>query len=312
MGKVVSFFRAYKMLVVLIVMAAVMGAASPFFLTSANAINVLRQASSYGIIACGITFAIISGEFDLSVGSTMSLCGLVSILAEPAFGQIPAILLALLAGFAVGLLNGVLIAKAHINSFIVTIGSMGLVKGIALKISNGTPVISSNAWFGEIGNGAVAGIPNLAVFFIATALFSSCCLSRTRFGRNVYAVGGNKEVARNNGVDVEFHKTAAFVISSLTAAIAGVLLASRLNTGSALYGDNAALFVISGVVIGGTSLCGGVGNIPMSVIGIFIFTLITNSLDLLRVYSYYQTVIRGVLLMLIIGMDAFTRTRRER
>ena len=308
----INALRENKMILLLFAIFISMSFASPYFLTGSNMINVLMQTSTYGIMACGMSFVIISAEFDLSIGSTMSLCGLISILLAPITGQFLAIVIALLAGSAIGLANGLLIARAKISSFIVTIGMMSLVKGLALKISGGSPVISQNAWFNALGNSTVAGIPTQIVIFAGVVFISMYVLSRTRFGRNIYAVGGNMEVAFNSGINVIFQKIAAFVICSFTAAAAGILLASRLNTGSALHGDRAALSVISGVVIGGTSLSGGVGSIFKSIIGILIFTLITNSLDLLRVFSYYQTAIRGALLILIIGIDAYTRNRSAR
>ena len=309
MNRIKTFFSEYRMILVLAAIFIAISSWSPFFLKANNLINVLVQASTYGIMACGMSFVIISGEFDLSIGSTLSMSGLIAILLEPALGQIPAILVALVAGTLVGVINGLLIAKAKISSFIVTIGTMSIFKGVALKISSGNPIISENPWFGQMGNGAILGAPNLVLVLIIFILVSSFVLYRTRFGRNLYAVGGSMEVARNSGIHVVAHKIIAFAINAFTAAVAGVLLASRLNSGSALYGDNAALSVISGVVIGGTSLSGGVGNIAKSIIGILIFTLITNSLDLLRVFSYYQTAIRGLLLIIIIGMDAYTANR---
>jgi ribose transport system permease protein len=143
-----------------------------------------------------------------------------------------------------------------------------------------------------------------ALFFI---LISHFVLSKTRFGRNVYLIGGNREVSTNSGIRVKFHGITVFMISGFTAAAAGVLLASRLNSSSALYGDAAALSVISGVVIGGTSLSGGKGSVLKSVVGILIVTLISNSLDILKVFSYYQMVIRGFVVVAIIGFDAYSR-----
>ncbi len=303
--------KEYKIAIVLFAIIVFMSIASPFFLTRDNLINVLLQASTYGIMACGMSFAIISGEFDLSIGSTMALGGLVSILLAPVIGQLGAILAAIVAGCAVGLINGLLIAKIKISSFIVTIATMGIFKGLALKISGGAPVLSENDWFYLIGNGTILGIPNLILVLILFIAIAQYVLAKTRFGRNVYTIGGNKEVAQNSGIDVETDKMIVFVISAFTAAVAGILLASRLNTGSALHGDSVALFVISGIVIGGTSLAGGIGSAIKSIIGILIFTLISNSLDLLRVFSYYQTTIRGILMIIIIGFDAYTRARSE-
>lgn len=310
MTQVKSFFKEQKSLGVLIVIIVAMSIASPFFLSGANLLNVLNQATIYGIMACGMTFAIINGEFDLSVGSILAFSGLVAVILEPMVGQVGSILLALASGMAFGLLNGFLIAKVKISSFIVTIGTMGIIKGLALKISGGNPISSSNPWYSEIGNGTLGGLPYSVIIFIILIAISWYVLSATRFGRNVYIIGGNAEVAHNSGINVLFHKTMVFVISGLCAAIAGIVLSSRLNTASAIQGDAASLAVISSVVIGGTSLVGGVGSIFKSIVGIFIFTIITNALDILGVFSYYQLMIRGILLVVIIGIDAYANTRK--
>lgn len=310
MTKVIQFLKVQRITILLVLIIVTMSFASPYFLTKATIINILLQTSLFGIMACGMSFAIIGAEFDLSVGSIMSLCGLLSIQLSNYMNQITAIIIAMVIGCFIGLLNGLLVSKGHISSFIVTIGTMGIVKGIALKISGGTPIISDSKWFGLIGSGTLLGIPNLLIIFLLVILISAYCLKRTRFGRNVYTIGGSMEVAHNSGINVNFYKTAIFMISAFTAALAGILLASRLNTGSALLGDNAALSVISGVVIGGTSLSGGVGSIYKSVTGMLVITLITISLDLLGIYSYYQTAIRGLLLVLIIGLGAYEKYQK--
>lgn len=304
-----KIIREQKPLIVLLAIIIVMSIASSFFLTIDNITNILIQASIYGIMACGMTFAIIGGDFDLSVGSIMALSGLISVLAEPYIGQIFSIMMGILSACLLGLVNGFLIAKCHISSFIATIGTSYIIKGIALKISDGNPIISKNSWYAEIGNGKLFGIPFLILLLIALVLITWYILTSTRFGRNIYTMGGNSEVAHNSGINIAFYKISVFILSGLAAGIAGILNSSKLNTASALQGDNAALSVITGVVIGGTSLIGGVGSIGKSIIGILIFSVITNALDLLGVFSYYQTAIRGILLILIIGLGAWSRTK---
>lgn len=304
-----KIIREQKPLIVLLAIIIVMSIASSFFLTIDNITNILIQASIYGIMACGMTFAIIGGDFDLSVGSIMALSGLISVLAEPYTGQIFSIMMGILSACLLGMVNGFLIAKCHISSFIATIGTSYIIKGIALKISNGSPIISKNSWYAEIGNGKLFGIPFLILLLIALVLITWYILTSTRFGRNIYTMGGNSEVAHNSGINIAFYKISVFILSGLAAGIAGILNSSKLNTASALQGDNAALSVITGVVIGGTSLIGGVGSIGKSIIGILIFSVITNALDLLGVFSYYQTAIRGILLILIIGLGAWSRAK---
>lgn len=306
--KIISEQKPFLVLLAIII---VMSFASSFFFTIDNITNILIQASIYGIMACGMTFAIIGGDFDLSVGSIMALSGLISVLAEPYTGQVFSIIMGILTACLLGLLNGFLIAKCHISSFIATIGTSYMIKGVALKISDGNPISSQNSWYALIGNGKLFGIPFLILILIALVLATWYILTSTRFGRNIYTMGGNAEVAHNSGIHVEFYKISVFILSGFAAGIAGILNSSKLNTASALQGDNAALSVITGVVIGGTSLIGGVGSIGKSIVGILIFSVITNALDLLGVFSYYQTAIRGILLIFIIGIGAWSRAQSK-
>jgi ribose transport system permease protein len=311
MKKMAQYAANNKPLILLAALVALMGSAFPYFLSVENLNNILTQSAIYGIMACGMTFAIIGGDFDLSIGSTMALSGLIAILTVPWLGQTGAILLALAVSALIGLLNGILVAKFTISSFIATIGMSSVVKGIALRISDGNPIASQNAAFSQLGNGALLGIRYPVIVMALLVLVTSYVLRSTRYGRNVYTIGGNLEVASNSGVNTVFSKASIFVLSALSAGVAGVLNASRLNTGSAVQGDSMALNVITGVVIGGTSLIGGVGGIGKSIIGIFIFSAINNALDVLGVYSYYQMAIRGLLLVVIIGMEAIARHHSE-
>ena len=305
MTKAKVFLKEQKTLVILVLFCVFTSIFIPGFLTGSNLINVLVQVSIYGITACGMTFAIISGEFDLSVGSTMALTGLLCVMLEPKIGQAGAILFALGAAALIGLVNGFLIAKCGISSFIVTIGMQYIIKGAALRISDGKPVQSQSSWFQNIGNSSVLGIPVMVLIMVACVLITGYVLRQTRFGRNVYTIGGSREVAHFSGVKVVRDKTMVFVIASLTAAIAGVLNASRLNTGSAAHGDTLALSVITGTVIGGTSLSGGIGSIGKTMSGILLLNVLSNALDIMRVYSYYQTAIRGLLLVAIIAFESY-------
>lgn len=305
MNRKVDFLKDQKTLVVLVLLFMLASIFVSGFFSVANFINILIQVSIYGITACGMTFAIIGGEFDLSVGSTMTTAGLLSVMLEPAVGQVCAILIALLFALLVGLINGMLIAKFNMSSFIITIGMQYVVKGFALRICDGRPVQSTNAWFSQLGNSTVCGIPIMVLVMVVCVLISAYVLKCTAFGRNVYTVGGNKEVAYYSGIPVVRTKTGTFVIAAVTAAIAGILNASRLNTGAATHGDSLSLSVITGVVIGGTSLTGGVGSIWKSIVGILLLNVLTNVLNLMRVYSYYQTAVRGILLIAIIAYESY-------
>lgn len=305
MTKAKVFLKEQKTLVILVLFFIFTSIFIPGFLTGSNLINVLVQVSIYEITACGMTFAIISGEFDLSVGSTMALTGLLCVMMEPKMGQVGAILFALAMAVLIGLVNGILIAKFRISSFIVTIGMQYIVKGVALRISDGKPVQSQSNWFQNIGNSSVLGIPVMVLIMLICVLITGYVLRQTRFGRNVYTIGGSREVAHFSGIKVVNDKTIVFVIASVTAAVAGILNASRLNTGAATHGDNLALSVITGTVIGGTSLSGGIGSIEKTMSGVLLLNVLSNALDIMRVYSYYQTAIRGILLIAIIAFESY-------
>lgn len=311
MKKCFQFAVRHRTLFMLILLIAVVSVLSPFFLTRDNIINLFTQTAIYGIMACGMTFAIIGGDFDLSIGSTLALSGLIAIMLEPSIGQVASILFALVCAVAIGAFNGFLVAYCGISSFIVTIGTSNIFKGVALRISDGDPIASTNTWFSQLGNGDLLGVPYMVLAMILLVLATSYVLNRTRYGRNVYAIGGSMEVAHSSGVNTQSTKASIFMLSALSAGIAGVLNASRLNTASAIQGDNVSLSVITGVVIGGTSLIGGIGGIGKSIIGIFIFQIITNALDLMGIYTYYQTGIRGLILVIIMATEAYSRHRAE-
>lgn len=309
MGKIKEFAENQKTFMLLILMSGIMCFVSPYFMTYDNILNIFMQSSIYGIMACGMTLAIISGDFDLSVGSVMAFAGLAVILLEVKTGLVFSVGLAVLISGVIGAVNGFFIAKLQLSSFIVTIGMSQLIKGVALRISDGKPVASGNEIFNGIGNSSLAGIPVLILFLVIFVITTGYMLKYTIYGRNIYTIGGNKEVAHNSGILVVKNRIYVFIFCSMCAGIAGILNASRLNTAAATYGDSAALNVITGVVIGGTSLAGGIGGIGKSIVGILFFNVMTNALDLLGVYSYYQTMIRGVLLIIIIAVGAYSKQR---
>jgi len=310
-SKAFNLIKSQKALVVLALLFVAMCFASPYFLTASNLINILVQCSINGIMAFGMTFAIIGGEFDLSIGSTMALCGLVSVMLQP-YLSIPMVLLLVVAvGGVVGLLNGFLIAHQKANAFIITIASGMLVKGIALTISDGSPVIGSNAAYSTIANGTILGIPHAVTLFFLLLIVAQWVLTRTAFGRNLYAVGGDATVAAYAGIKVRFYKWSIFVITAVTAALGGILLSSKLNTGSPIHGDSVPLTVISSVVIGGTALSGGEGSALRTVVGLLIFSVLDSALNLLNIYPYYQLGLKGLLVIVIVGFDCYARNRKK-
>jgi ribose transport system permease protein len=307
--RVGEFFTKEKALISSFLLFIVISIISPYFLTFDNLSNLLVQIAVYGIIALGMTFAIIGGEFDLAVGSMLSISAVLVVGLEPELGLIAAMLVALSSGAVLGLINGLLVAKAQINSFIVTFGSMVMVKGLALTYANGRPLISKSNVLNQIGDMRVFGIPLVIFIFILFLAICHYVLTRTRFGRNMYAVGGNLSVSSATGINVYFYKCSIFIITGFFAAVTGILLAARMNTGSPVQGDDMTLTVIASVVIGGTSLSGGKGSVIRTLLGLFIIMLLTNAFDLLGVQPYMQRVIKGLIIISIVAVDSYNKKR---
>ena len=305
----ISFLAKEKILSSLIIMFIIVSILSDSFLHYGNISNLFIQVGLYGIVALGMTFAIIGGEFDLSVGSMLSLSSVLCVVLFPFFGLFISITIAILCGILSGLINGILVAKAKINSFIVTFGSMITLKGIALTVANGVPISSKSATLNKLGDLSIGGI---SLIFIIFAVFMICVhivLVYSQYGRNVYAVGGNPGVARATGLKVDRTKASLFVLTGFFAAIAGVFMAARLNTGHPTIGDDIALTVIASVVIGGTSLSGGKGNVFRTLLGVFVMMFLSNAFDSLVIQPYIQRVIKGAIIIMVVTVDAYNKKK---
>lgn len=307
--RIKEFLLKEKALSSSIVIFIIISLVSPYFLLFGNISNLLVQISVYGIVALGMTFAIIGGEFDLAVGSMVSMSAVLVVGLEPVMGLILAMGVALSSGFVLGLINGLLVSRAKINSFIVTFGSMVMVKGLALTYTNGRPIISKSLILNQTGDMRFLQIPVIVFIFIALLGICHFVLSYTRFGRNIYAIGGNLSVASATGINVNFYKSAIFIITGFFAAIVGILLAARLNTGSPVQGDDMTLTVIASVVIGGTSLSGGKGSVIRTLLGLFIIMFLTNAFDLLGIQPYMQKVIKGLIIISIVAFDSYNKKK---
>jgi len=281
------------------------------FSSARNAINILKQTAVNGILAMGMAFVIISGGIDLSVGSTVGLSGVVACMfahpaASGAGGQYPfivPILMALLIGAAVGLFNGGLIAYGGIPPFIVTLGSMTIVRGLALIVSGGSPIYDVTSGFEAIASGKLKSIPYLAFYLIIVVLICAIVLNKFTFGRRVYALGGNEVAASVSGINVKRIRVLVYTISGVLAGFAGLLVASRTITGSPTAGQSYEMDAIAATVIGGVSMSGGSGKWYGIVIGSLMLAVISNGLDILRVNSNYQLVIKGFIIIFAVLMD---------
>jgi len=281
------------------------------FLTFDNVRNIFISFSVYGVTTIAMTFAIICGEFDLSVGSIMAMTSLIFAKVTGSSGLLAGMLLGLLIGFAVGALNGVIIAKGKIPSFVATLGTSIVIKGIALYYTDGyqVPVYDDVAF--KIGNGMIAQIPYLVLIFFSLLLIAWFVLKYTRFGRNIYAVGGSFEMAKLAGIKADFYKFIIFIILGVSASISGVMMTCRIAAGNALYGTDLTMSAVSAVVIGGTSLIGGTGGVWRTLAGLLVMSILFNALTLLGMQAYIQQLFRGLIVIVVVVTDALIRKREE-
>lgn len=302
-----NFLRQFGILLVFaIVVIALMILSPGAFAKPTNLMNVVKQASINGMLAMGMMFVIISGGIDLSVGSIVALTGVIAAtFAHP--GQYPLIvpiLLPVIIGGIIGILNGVGVAYGEIPPFIVTLGSMTIVRGLALIVSKGTPVFDVSKSFENIAGGFLFNtIPYLVVYFIVVILIAIFFLNKSLFGRRVYAVGGNEVSAKVSGINVNRIKLGVYALSGILSGFAGVVLASRTVSGSPTAGQSYELDAIAAVIIGGVSMSGGSGKWYGTVIGALLIAVIGNGLDILNVSSHYQLVIKGLIIILAVLFD---------
>jgi len=281
------------------------------FYTAFNLLDMLNSTSILLILAFGVTLTVVSGGCDLSIGGILVVSGIIAIKlmnVMPMWASIP---LALLFGAVVGFVNGFLVVHQKTEPFIITLGMGMLLTGVAQQLTDARPVPASDPDFMMIGNGDFYGLPYLVIIMLLCLGFAHWLMRYTQFGRNLYAIGGDYEVALYSGIDVVRTKWMAFVISGFAAALAGVLLSAKLNTGSSIYGDTAALIVNCGVVVGGTSFAGGVGGIPQSALGLLVFGLLDNAMNMIGITSYIQILLKGAVIVGIIWMDCFYKKRKR-
>lgn len=303
--------QKYGLVIALAAICAVLSIRSPAFLTPQNAINVLRQISINAILAIGVTYVILGGGIDLSLGSMVALTGvLAATFAHPdAYPLIVPLVVGIAGGVVIGILNGLVITRFRVAPFIATLGMMTIARGGALILSGGRPVSNLSASFNSIGNGNLLGVPIPILILAGVFLVSHFVLQRTTFGRYVYAVGGNEEAARASGINTHGIKVASYAICAGLAGLAGIVQASRITTGQPNAGISYELDAIAAVVIGGTSLSGGIGSVTGALLGALLIGTLNNGLDLLNVSSYYQQVVKG---LIIIGAVILDRRKHSR
>jgi ribose/xylose/arabinose/galactoside ABC-type transport system permease subunit len=315
-------FAPVIFLVALMVVFAVM---EPRFLSTVNLFNVMRQISITGLVAIGMTFVILTAGIDLSVGSLLALAGLaaaivakggiesrfsVGVETEAAgYGWFFAMLVAMAVGVGGGWLQGIAITRLKVPPFVVTLGGLSAFRGAALLIAGGGPISGFPADYVWWGQGRIGPAPVPVIVFLLFAVLAHIVLAYTRFGRHVYAVGGNVEAARLAGLPVRRVLVTVYVIVGFFAGLAGFVLSARLNSSEAVAGIGYELTVIASVVIGGTSLFGGVGSVVGTVVGSILIGVLINGLVLMNVSSYVQQIIIGIIIVLAVAFDQFAKSR---
>lgn len=300
-------FKNYGIFVVFIVLVIILMILSPnAFAKPRNLINVVKQASINGVLACGMMFVIIAGGIDLSAGSVVALSGVVAAYLAQMQG-IPIILPilgALGTGALIGLINGFGAAYAELPPFIITLATMSIVRGAALILSGGSPVFGLQEQFEGIAGISIANvIPILVLYFLLIAVFSGFILNKTVFGRHVYAIGGNSITAKVSGINVKSMLLRVYIICGVFSGIAGLLIASRTMQGSPTVGVGYEMDAIAAVVIGGVSMSGGSGKWYGTIIGALLLALISNGLDILGVSSNFQQIIKGIIIAVAVYFD---------
>jgi ribose transport system permease protein len=296
--------------ITLIVLFVLLAVASPNFLTGTNLSSVVRQTAVINIMSLGMTIIIIAGGIDLSVGAILAMGGLVGAMAMEAGMPIPiGILIGTLTGLFWGLVNGFLTTSLRIPPFIVTLGTLGIVRGITLIISKGLPVHKIPRSFSYLGEGTLLGVPFVLWILVLCALVTHAILEHTRMGRYAFAIGSNVNAAIYAGVPVAFHTTAVYAFGGMLTGLAGMIEASRLMTGQPMAGVGYELQAIAAVVIGGGSLHGGEGSVVGTLVGAFIMGLLSNGSDLLGISPYWQQAIIGAVIILAVTVDELRKRR---
>ena len=308
-----ALIQEYGIFIAFLILVVVLAASNQFFLTPGNISNILLQTSINGVLAIGMTFVILTRGIDLSVGSVVALAGMISasFVTASASATVPggpypmivALVVGILVGIASGSIGGVIVSRVAVPAFVATLGMLSAARGLTLIYGGGRPVPSLTPAFRWIGTGNLFGIPLPVVILLIVFGVSWFVLTRTRFGRYIYAVGGNPHAAKTSGINVVRIRFLVYVISGALSGLAGMLLSAR--TGSALPQAGIAyeLDAIAAVVIGGTSLSGGIGRVTGTLIGALIIGVMNNGLDLLGIESYYQQILKGALIVGAVMLD---------
>ncbi len=298
-------FREYSIFFIFLLVCAVIASIRPVFLSVNNIFNVIRQVSMIGIMSVGMTFVILSADIDLSVGSVAGFCGALTagLMARQGLSPLAAILVPIPLAALMGWVMGIIITKAKVHSFVVSLGMMSVARGMALVYTKGLSIGNLPKSFGALGGGMVGPIPIPVIVFVIFMVLGYLILTRTPYGRAVYAIGGNQEAARLSGIKVDRYRIANFILCSTLAGFAGIILASRTRSAWPAAATGWELDVISAVVIGGTSFFGGRGGMIGTLIGALFLGVLRNGANLLGISPFYQQIIIGALVVAAVVID---------
>lgn len=314
-GNIVRFFRTNMgILFAFLLLVTLLSLTADNFFSISNLMNVLRNISTNAFLAMGVMMCLSVGGIDLTGGAMLALSGCVCVVGMERWGiSMPvAILLALLVGVVAGFANGTIIAYSGIHPFIVTLAMQSICRGAAYLICDGQPVtLYGNDQFSKIGNGKLWDLPLPAVYMIIALILLAIFLNKTKMGRHVFAVGGNAVSARYSGINIKVVKQVVWTFSGMLAAIGGIILAARMTSGQPATGISYETDAIAASVVGGTSMYGGVGTVGGMVIGVLIIGIISNGLNLLRINSYWQYVIKGLIILAAVWIDMIRKKREE-
>lgn len=290
----------------LLVLIVFLSFLKPEFMSIANVLNIFKQASITSILGIGMTFVLLSGGIDLSVGSVVALSSVIAAyvgINNPDAPIILCFIVAIAVGVVCGAINGFGIAWIGFPPFIMTLGMMGIARGAAQVFTNGVPLFGVSSQFARVAGGVTFGIPNLVFYMAAIFALSYVVLSKTIFGRRIYAIGGNQEAARLSGVNVKSHTLIVYLICGGLAGLCGMLMASRITSGNATAASTYEMDAIAAAVIGGVSMTGGLGSVVGTVIGAFLLITIQNGFDILGISPFYKTIVQGVIIVLAVFID---------
>lgn len=305
-----KLIKKYMLECILLIICISVALMAPGFLTPSNLLNILRNVSLQGVIAFGMTMVIIAGEIDLSIGSTVALTGVIIALTSGTLakagimpmetGVLVGIVQAFIVAALVGLLNGWLLTTFKMPSFIITLAMLNALYGITAIISKGFPVTTLPRWYNMLGAGQIFSIPVPAIILVIIFIIVSIIMNSTKFGRSVYAVGGNPESARLSGINVKMVKIAVMMVVQILAALGGTLVSSQVMAGSSTFGRGWELNVIASVIIGGASLSGGIGKVWGTFIGLIFLGVLINGMTLLNINEYVQYVVKGIIILVAV------------